>query len=73
MNVNLTNNSTSEEYVSVDIEASPAEDDQPAGLGIDVNDNQGKRVSIFETEASAIREFRDAVVAECDRALAMLA
>lgn len=73
MNVNLTNNVASDEYVSVDIEASPAEEDQPAGLSIDVDDNQGKEVSIWETDPSAIREFRDAVVAECDRALELLA
>lgn len=70
--INMTNNRESVDYVSVDIEASPAEDDEPAGLALTIDDNDGTEISIWETQADAIRELRDKVVAECDKALAEL-
>lgn len=71
------NNTASEDFVSFDIEASAAEveddpeDSVPAGLTVSM-EHEGSTVEVFETDADEIRKFRDLVVAECDKALALL-
>lgn len=68
-NINMKPNSTtSDEYVGVDIEANPKDEDGPAALYLSLTHDEDE-VEILETEADAIRELRDAVVAECDKAI----
>lgn len=72
--VNLRPNRVdSEDFVEVSVEFEPADDEQEeAGLSLVVKHEEEGEVNAWETDADAIREFRDLVVQECDKALAAL-
>jgi hypothetical protein len=60
-----------EEDVNADVEAVPADDEIPTALVVTFTIGAAE-VSVAEEDADVIREFRDLVVQECDKAIRLI-
>lgn len=65
----LKSNHSGGEPYDIHLEAVPEDDDEDSGLMFEVNQNGETMVDVFETDPTAIREFRDLVVEQCDKAI----